>query len=159
MYNKIITILLVSLCLLFISGCTVNSNRVYTICKIDESDEYCYSDNGEFFKVVDGYPIKISSVGLKSLPALTLSPTEGEYKFVKQMPGLYKGTLRSVNCYIFKICNGDTSNLEVKYRDWNNIEVYVYTDDYNARVIFNIRGDVRIYFINSKQEPIEPLYI
>lgn len=151
-------IVLCSLCIL-LSGCTVTSNRIYTVCKEENNTRYCYSNNNEFFiEDADGIR-KITSVGLKSLPALVLNPADGDYKFDKQLPGLYKGTLASVNHYIYKLCEGDLQNIEVTYRDWNNIESYITSKDFKARIIFNICGDVRMYFIDSNGEAMKPLYL
>ncbi len=156
--RKRITLLSLLIAIL-LSGCTVTSNRIYVVCKEDENVKYCYSNTGDFYRLENDKLIPTSSVGLKDLPALVLSPSEGVYKFSVQLPGLYKGTLTSVNHYSYKLCEGDTSRIRVSYRDWNNIEFYVECDTYSARIIFNIRGDVRMYFINEKKEPIEPLYL
>lgn len=152
MIKKFIAILLCILCFC-LTGCIQEANRIYTVCKVDSEFMYCYSNEGKFFRVEeDGALTPISAVRLKELPALVLNPSEGDYKFYYQLPGLYHGTLESVNRYVTAL--GGT--YEVAYRDWNNIETYVTSDNYSVRIIFNISGEVRIYCIDSDGKSIEP---
>lgn len=147
------------LCLVLLCGCTVTSNRIYTVCKVDGDKSYCYNNAGEFFLVSGESFTKISAVGLKELPALSLDLSDGSYTFKEKLPGLYGGTLASVNHYLYRLCDGDVSSVSVSYRDWNNIESFVVNEEFKARVIFNIRGDVRIYFVDNYDNPIAPLYL
>lgn len=141
------------LLLVLFSGCTVEANRIYTVCKVDSDYTYCYNINDEFFRVEpDGKLTHISSVGLKDVPALVLNPSVGDYNFDYVLPGLYKGTLESVNHYV----NTLEGVYRVSYRDWNNLEVYITTANADVRVYFNIRGNVRIYAVDKNGIAIEP---
>lgn len=160
MYRRYI-LTIVCLMLTLCTGCvTVEADRIYTICKTDGTDTYCYNDTGSFyFLSPDGLLVPTSGVGLRNLPALTITPREGEFEFIYQLPGLYDGTLHSVNCYVNKLLTELNGELEVTYRDWNNIELYVKSATVSTRIIYNIKGDVRIYAIDNSNNPITPLYI
>lgn len=127
-----------------LSGCTVTANRIYTVCKYDASYTYCYNDTGEFFIHDEAGLIPVSSVGLKPLPVLHVVPAETEYSFKEVLPGLYNGTLESINGLLYDLIQqGATYN--ISKADWNNLELFITLDEEALRIIYNIRGDVRIY--------------
>lgn len=156
MKRKLLGFLL--LCIL-LSGCTTTSNRIYTVCKEDNGVLYCYNNSGEYYCVTDGSRVRTKGIGMKELPALVLNPKPGSYEFVQQLPGLYKGTLESVNHYVYTLTLGNSSSIDVVYRDWNSLEFYVKSETFNARIIFNIRGDVRMYFVDKDGRSIEPVQL
>ena len=149
--------LLISFACFLLTGCTTESNRIYTVCKVNGDGVYCY--NSEGFYVVSGNSlIGTSSVGLKPYPVLHVTPTSGEFVFEKNLPGCYRGTLQSVNSYLYKlISNGYTYN--VVYSDPNSIEVYAECSEYKLRLLFNIKGTVRIYCLDNSGNSIVPPYI
>lgn len=160
MRMKLSFLLLLTTCLCLLSGCTYTANRVYSICKEDNGVVYCYNSAGEHYKITeDATWLPSSGVGLQDLPALQLIPTEGVYNFTYQLPGLYRGTLESVAHYVNYMIEEDDATYEVTYRDWNNVEAYVYSSTYSVRIIFNIKGDVRIYAIDNSDNSIEPPYL
>lgn len=159
MKTKQLLFLSLTTLLLFLSGCTHEANRIYTICEYGHDGVYCYDINENFYQVYDdGSLIQVSSVGLKAYPALSLTPTAGNYEFENVMPGLYRGTLTSVNHYVSTLCN-DSGYYDVVFADPNNLELYVYTETYNVRIIYNIRGEVRLYAIDKSDNFIEPPYL
>lgn len=148
------------ICTLSLLGCTVESKRIYTVCKVDENGvQYCYDLDGNFYYRPDDKLVKISGVGLHSYPALILAPRSGDYYFEYQLPGKYKGTLRSVNCYVYKLLKDPNAELIYKSRDCYTIDCFITSDVGSTRILFNKSGNVRIYFINNSAIPSKPLYI
>ncbi len=157
--RKILSIVLLGLCLLT-GGCTTTADRIYSVCKVENNQYYCYKNSEEFFLInKNGSVIPTSGVGLKALPALHVIPTEGNYRFDYVMPGLYKGTLDSLEHYIYLLESEYAGEMDITYRDWNSIEGFIYTDEYNIRFNFNKLGDVRIYAKNKYSKTVEPPYI
>lgn len=155
--RKYILLLVVVSCLL--CGCTVEANRVYTVCKASPTDVYCYDSDGNFYYVVNNKPLLVGSAGLQARPALKLSNRSGDFVFEPVLPGLYRGTLTSVSHYVSKLVSELNGEVEIVYADWNNLEIFVYSSEVNTRILFNIKGDVRIYAVDNFQNPILPLYI
>lgn len=147
----------VIMCLL-LTGCTYDANRIYTVCKTDEDETYVYSDDGLFLvncdKLIESYDPNVVRE-----PALQLLTDADSYKFSYEMPGLYKGTLYSVSGYINYMCENDDASYVITYSDPNNLEVFLNTDDYMARVIYNTNGEVRMYFKNKSGFSINPVYV
>ena len=52
MFNKLSLFIVLVLCLT-LTGCTHDANRIYTICKVDDGVKYCYNSDG--FYVAGGY--------------------------------------------------------------------------------------------------------
>lgn len=155
-----LAIIMLIMLALFMSGCTRTSDRIYSVCKIQDGFTYCYNSEGSFY-IIDsrGDIVKTSGVGLKALPALHIVPVAGSYKFTYILPGLYNGTLESVNKYVYKIMTDDSGDVELSYCDWNNVEVYLHTASYSVRIIFNVTGEVRIYAIDSSGNAMKPPYL
>ena len=151
-----LSLLILLICFL-VTGCTIESNRIYTICKMDSGSTYCYNDDG-FYVVSGNSLIETSSVGLKPYPVLHVTPSAGEFVFSKDLPGCYKGTLESVNSYLYKLIS-DGCSYTVTYSDPNNIELYAECPEYKLRLLFNIKGTVRIYCLNNSGNYIMPPYI
>lgn len=154
-----LTLCALLLCALFLSGCTVEADRIYTVCKNDGENVYCYKEDGSFYYYSNGILVPTSGVGLQAYPALHVTPCSGEFSFTYVLPGLYSGTLASVNHYVYKLQQESSSELIIQYQDWNNIDFIVKTDNVSTRIIYNIKGDVRIYAVDNSDNPIEPLYI
>ena len=142
-----------------LTGCTVEADRVYTVCKSSPTGVYCYDSSGNFYYVVDSKPLPVGSAGLQARPALQLSNRSGDFEFESVLPGLYHGTLTSVSHYVSKLVNELDGVIDIVYSDWNNLELYVYSSEVNTRILFNIKGDVRIYAVDNFRNPILPLYI
>lgn len=142
-----------------LTSCTVDANRIYTICKRDNNKVYCYSNDGVFFEVLDdGSLIQTSGVGLNAYPELHLIPKEYGYTFVNVLPGLYSGTLKDVSGYVNKLLiEGYT--YEIVYSDCYNIELYAYSESCNIRILFNKQGEVRIYSVDNSDNYINPPYL
>ncbi len=142
--RKILLLVMLTICV-FLSGCAIESDRIYTVCKIDNGTVYVYDGSGKFYTVLqDGTLQPNINPNLITKPALMLLPKEGDFEFEYVLPGLYKGTLTSVNHYVHKVCT-DLSAIDTVYADPNNLEIFVPAGDISIRILFNIRGDVRIY--------------
>lgn len=157
--RRIHLFLLLILCLMGLTGCTKEANRIYTVCKTDGKDTYCYDDKGEFYFYTDDTLVKTSGVGLQAYPALHVIPSEGDFNFTKELPGKYRGTLTSVNHYAYKLLQDVDSELKIVYQDWNNIEVIITCAKYSTRILYNIQGDIRIYAVDNSNNPMTPAYI
>ena len=146
--------------LLQLCGCTTTANRIYTTCKYDNGVTYCYDDKGNFYKVDEDTDelIKVSSVGLQPYPVLDIMYEPGDYEFTYQMPGLYKGTLESVNHYLYKLMK-DVGSCKIVYQDPNRVELFFNADNYSLRLIYDIDGNVRIYAVDNSGNSIEPPYL
>jgi len=158
MFIKRFMFLLLSTLTIFLSGCTKISDRIYVICKTSSEGTYCYKSETDFYKQVDDDLIKISGIELTAKPALQLIPNSGEYIFTYQLPGLYKGTLESVSAYVDKL-KADGNLLEIVYSDCNDLEIVLTCETSSTRILFNVRGDVRIYAVDNAGKPLEPLFI
>lgn len=158
MKRRGILTLIVILCLL--TGCTVESKRIYAICKVDEDGTiYCYNDDHDFFYIYDGKPVKISGVGLNPYPALMVSPSLGEYTFEYILPGKYSGTLRDVNHYVHELLKDTDASMKYRYRDCYIVDVVVSSSAGITRIVYNKSGNVRIYFTDISGNSTKPLYI
>ena len=155
-YKLILCIIII---MLVCTGCTVEANRIYTKCKIVGDTYYCYNTDNEYYYYNGEMLVPVSGVGLRSLPALHVIPTAGDYVFTKQIPGLYTGTLTSVNHYVHYLITKLDATVEITYQDWNTVDLKVISDTVSTRIIFNIKGDVRIYAIDNSGKSINPLYI
>lgn len=151
-------IILITLLLMSLTGCTIEAERIYVVCKQDSATTYVYDTNNNFYELINGDLVPHSGVALKAYPALTIEPYDCEYNIVPVLPGLYRGTLESLSGYLFKLLK-DNGEFEIVSRDWNNIEIIVKTDEVNTRLIFNISGDIRIYAEDNFHNSIEPLYL
>ena len=151
--------ILTCMCLL-LTGCTVTADRIYTVCKVDKDVIYCYKADGSFYTVSDkGVLESVPAVGLKAYPALSLTPSKGDYDFKYVLPGLYKGTLESVNNYVYKLCDGDNQCITISYADYSLLDVFVKTTKVSTRIIYSINGDVRIYAQDNSKNSEDPLYL
>lgn len=152
--KKLLLPVLLLICLT-LSGCSIEADRIYTVCRIADGVQYVYDGSGNFYTVTESNSLQTNiDPSLISKPALMLMPKEGDYAFEYILPGLYKGTLTSVNHYVYAICT-DLESIQIIYSDANKLEVIVPADDISIRILFNIRGDVRIY---SSDNTI-PLYL
>ncbi len=150
--------LLCILCVLLsvtLTGCTVTADRIYTVCRIDNGIRYVYDGSGNFYTVQDdGSLIPNINPNLIRRPALMFIPSAGEYEIKYILPGCYKATLTSLEHYVYEVCS-DVSAIETVYSDANKLELKVPVNTTSLRIIFNIRGDVRIY----SSDGTIPLYL
>lgn len=155
--KKLLCSILIMLCLT-LTGCAVEADRIYTVCLIDGDTQCVYDGSGKFYTVdADGSLTPNINPKLIRKPALMFLPSEGEYMFTNILPGYYKGTLTSLEHYVYAVCS-DLSIIETVYADPNSLELIVPTENSSLRILFNIRGDVRIYssdgaiplYLNSK---------
>lgn len=137
------------------TGCAVEADRIYTICCIDNGSQFVYDGSGNFYTVAaDGSLTPNINPKLIRKPALMFLPSEGEYELEYVLPGYYKGTLTSLEHYVYAVCS-DIASIEILYADPNSLELIVPVEDISLRILFNIRGDVRIY----SSDGAIPLYL
>ena len=149
------------LCLLLtclITGCVPDANRVYTVCKTDGDLTYLYSDTG-FFTVSNNTIVECPVPNLERKPALKLFGTNTSFTFDYRLPGLYEGTLEDVSSYVNYLVEKDNVSYHVTYSDSENIELFLTCSDYSGRIIYNIHGEVRMYFRNNFDLSISPIYL
>lgn len=143
------------LLLLSLTGCTVEADRVYVVCRKTADTTYVFSGSKEFY-TYDGeqlYPC--IDPNLQPYPALQFNIEDGEYNLAFVLPGLYRGTLTSLEHYVYKVCNGDSSKITVISADWQELELLLTLDNIDMRILYNIHGDIRIYSSNNSA----PLYL
>lgn len=143
-----------------LTGCTVESHRIYNVCKVDKNgDVFCYDTNGNFYKVFNDNVLPISGVGLYAYPTLKILPTDGDYAFDYVLPGNYKGTLVSVNHYVYKLLQQPNAKLVMGDSDCYIVDFRVECEDNTTRIIYNKSGTVRIYCSDNSGNYLDPLYI
>lgn len=160
MHNKLNLLSIFILCSFLLCSCGSTAKRIYTVCKVENGSTFCYNSDGDYYEITeDGKYLPSKGVGLNNKPALDLISSAGDYHFESVLPGLYSGTLESVYHYVDKIVTTDNATVDIPYRDWNNLEIFLYTDKYSVRVIYNIRGEVRLYAVDKSNKFIQPPYI
>lgn len=146
--------------LLLLTGCTVESDRIYNVCKIDsDGTQYCYNDLQEFYVVYNDSVLPISGVGLHPYPTLKLQPSEGTYSFQYELPGKYSGTLKDVNHYVYDLLSDGAASVQVLYSDPYILDFKVIGEKFTTRIIYNKSGSVRIYCETNSGKSRKPLYI
>lgn len=140
-------------------ACTVESNRIYTICAIKEGNTYCYNDDGFFvLNNETGSLLEVNGYGLYKKPVIQLLPTHNkDFKFENSLPGLYVGTLESVSNYVYFLESEYNSTTEIIEADSNSIEILCTSTEMKTRIVYNIRGEVRIYSIDSNGDSTSPI--
>lgn len=147
--KKFVLFILFTLVCISLSGCAVEADRIYTVCRIDNGTRYVYDGSGRFYTVLPDESLQPNiDPNLIAKPALMVTPKEGEFSFEVQLPGLYKGTLADVNHYVYAACT-DTSQLQIIYADAKRLEIVFPSGEDNIRILYNIKGDVRIYSTNN----------
>lgn len=145
--------------LLLLTGCGyVYEDNIYTICLIDKDATYVFNDD-DFFKVVDGNVITADRFIINKEPALLFKPEYGSYDFTEDIPGLYHGTFEQLEHYIMNLIDSDNCSYTIEYSDSEFIEINVHSSTYSGRLSFNIKGEIRMYFINNSGNSISPPYI
>lgn len=152
------TILLFILLIFLLTGCTQEAHRVYTVCKTTEDSVYVYSDDG-LFTYTDGILSECYDINIDKKPALQLFETDKQYDLKYVLPGLYTGTLEDVSSYVDYLCVKDNATYRVVNSDSENIELFIEADSYKCRLLYNIHGEVRIYFKNKSDLSMSPLYL
>ena len=151
--KRYLTVLLLIFFLLTLTGCTVEADRVYTICRKTADSTYVFSGSGDFYTYIDGKVYPCLDPNLQPYPALTFKIEDGEYNITYILPGHYRGTLKSLEHYVNELVSGDFGKVEVIFADWQDLEILVTLDDLNVRILYNIRGDIRIYSSNNCAPP------
>ncbi|MCM1215074.1 MAG: hypothetical protein NC548_11205 [Lachnospiraceae bacterium] len=134
------------ICTLCITGCTVDANRIYTVCKSTESTSYVYNADGEFFMLTNGRLIPCSSNGLQTKPKLILIFDDStDYNLVEEIPSVYSGTKDDCLHYVTRVLTELGGKYAIINVDWKSFEMLISTDDYDIRIIYTSDDKVRIY--------------
>lgn len=147
--RRFILLLLSTVVCLSLAGCAIEADRIYTVCRIDNGTRYVYDGSGNFYTVMPDETLQPNiDPSLINKPVLMVLPKEGEFVFESMLPGFYKGTLESINHYVYAACS-DLSQLQVVYADAKRLEIVFPSGEDNIRILYNIKGDVRIYSTNN----------
>lgn len=153
--------LVLCLCCVFLSGCTYDADRIYTVCKETSDSIYAYNTIGDFV-VKDKNTGSISVVKDSSLiaqPKLLLNLREGNYSFVELLPNSYHCDFDSFNFYVNKCIVDGASTLEINLIDYKSVDLLLTCEEYTVRCYYTNNDIVRLYAINSDGNPITPPYI
>lgn len=154
---KICLLALLTLCL---TGCTVESDRIYTVCKVENNMVYCYNDSGEFFLVNGGKVIPCPGVGLQAKPKLALYlPESTEFNLTKKIPSVYEASLNDTLCYISKVMQETGAVINCPVVDWKSFTAYVKGDTFDMKVIYSNDETVRVYMNDANGNAVVPLYL
>lgn len=158
MYVKKYSIAFLCLVCLLFSGCGRRTGNIYIVCREADNVKYCYNQNNEFFVISeDGKVSQYTQKNLKPYPMIHIEPSEGNYNFTYVLPGLYSGTLESLNNYLGVLSK--ECSFDIKSCDWYSVELYAHSEDYSVRILFNLNGELRIYAINNSDNPISAPYL
>lgn len=149
--RKTIIVLTCAMCIL-LSGCTVEADRVYVVCRIEGETVSCYKSENDFYTVQsDGTLLPSLDPTLRAYPALNFEPKSVDYNLTPDIPGLYHGTLRELEGYVFTLLANEFTDFDVYYTDYRQLELFVYSDTDTYRILYNIVGEIRIYSENNHQ--------
>lgn len=154
-------IILFMLLATLLTGCsTVDANRIYTVCQIENDISIAYNTDFEFVQVLsDGSIHPHSGAGVTAKPVLSVKPKSGEYVIsVTDVPNKYKATLESVEHYIQRLLD-EGSEYEVAFISWRELDVYVHNEEWHCRCLWDIDGNLRVYFVDIYNNTMEPLYL
>lgn len=154
-------ILLILSFTILLSGCSiVEANRIYTICQISNGKSIAYNNSNEFVLIdKDGNIHAHSGVGVTARPVLSFHPSSGEYVITAtSVPSKYFSTLESLEKFVqVLVDNGAT--YDVSYATWSAIDIYVSHQDWKCRCLWDIQGNLFLYFIDNENNPIAPLFL
>lgn len=160
---KRLTLLVLTIFIMLnLTGCTQEASRIYTVCKIDNGNTYCYDYDNNFYIVsAEDKLIKCNEVGLIARPTLSFVPSGTEYKIEStDVPNCYKGTFESLKGYVYTLLNElEETSFEIKQVDSKSIEIFVYSSSVNTRCIYNIYGELRLYCIDENSEACDPIFL
>lgn len=142
-------ILSLSIFTYIVSLFTVEADRIYTVCLYDHGTRYVFDGSGDFYQVGENERL-IPSLNptLQPIPMLQLIPVEYPINLTQELPGLYHGSLRSVQGLVYQLQQVGAT-YEVVYASPTQLEAYVTLPEYQVRVIYNISGEIRIYCSES----------
>lgn len=153
-------ILLLTLLATLLTGCAVESNRIYTVCKRIGDITYCYDDEVNFYRRNNtGEFYSVPAVGLVAKPAMIVHVSDGDYSFVESLPNCYTGTLQSVEHYIFYLIEKDNVQFTTDEVSYSNVNFHLSCAEYSLKIFYTSDGVVRVYAVNSGGLPIDPPYI
>ena len=154
------SILLLALLATLLTGCSiVESDRIYTICQSENGVDIAYNQSMEFVQIKDGKVLPHSGAGVTAKPALTFYPTQGEFVLTPtEVPNKYKGTLESLEHYVGTLLN-EGANYEISFVSWRELDILIHHSEWHCRCLWDIDGNLRLYFIDIYNNPIEPLYL
>lgn len=152
-------ILITCLCFLF-TGCTVTSDRIYTVCRVSGDNVYVYNGNSDFFLYKSGKLISCPRGDLQPKPKLCLDlPEETDFHFVKEMPSVYQASLNDVLRYVSKVMQETSAEVACPEVDWKSFTAYLRNSDFDMKVYYSSDNKVRVYMNDSEGNAVTPLYL
>lgn len=138
---------LVTLCfLVLLTGCTVEADRIYTVCKSTEDTVYVYNAEGEFFTYKNGEVLPCYEPSLQARPKLILEFDDStDFSFDKEMPSVYIGSKEDCLHYVTKLLRERNGKYRLLSVDWKSFEMLVTTSECDVRVLYSNDNRVRIY--------------
>lgn len=143
-----------------LSGCSiVEANRIYTVCQIENGVSIAYNNSMEFVQVKDGVVLPHSGAGVTAKPVLSFYPEEGDYVITPtEIPNRYRATLEALEHYVSKLVSIG-AEYEIAFSSWRELDIYVHYTDWHCRCLWDIDGNLRLYFIDIYNNTMEPLYL
>ena len=144
-----------------LTGCVVEADRIYTVCKDTPTERWVYNANGEFYKFdkTSSEFSKVEPVTLDAKPMLLLDLKPGDYCIVEEVPNKYKCTLEDFNNYINTLVEKDSVDYEVVCSDYKSMELSIKCSNYSMKCFYTNNDYLRLYCIDSDSNPTDPPYI
>lgn len=160
MKNKLRAVFIAAICCLLLCSCTQEADRIYTVCRITESDTYVYNMSGNFYLWRNGNLVKCPAADLQMKPCLTLLFDDiTTYTIEYEMPSCYLGTKTDALHYVTKLLQDDGAMYSLLNVDWRSFEMLVTTNLYDVRVLYSTDDKIRVYAQNKSGEAIVPPYL
>lgn len=159
MKNKLIILCLLICCIL--TGCTVDGDRINTVCKDTPTCTYVYNANGDFYfkdKTTGDFNSAVPG-GLVNKPILLLTPSEGSYTLTEDLPNKYACTFDDFNNYLNYLIVNDNISYTIECVDYKSVELTVCCNTYSMKCFYTNNGFLRLYCVDSAGNPITPPYI
>lgn len=153
-------ILLIAVLSVLLTGCSiVEADRIYTVCQVENGTSIAYNESMEFVQMTDGKIIPHSGAGVTAKPVLSFYPVSGDYIITStDIPNKYTATLESLEHYVYKLLES-ASEYEIAFASWRELDIFIHNPKWHCRCLWDIDGNLRVYFVDIYNNTIEPLYL
>lgn len=157
--KKVVTLITIVLSML-LTGCTVTSDRIYAVCRVDGDNVFVFNGEGEFYKYSNKQLVKYLGADLQAKPKLTVYlPEEPNYNLELEVPTVYRGTKEDALGYIAKVMLEKDAEVLCPKVDWKSFEAFLRYDEANIRVVYTTDNKVRVYAQSVSGNAITPPYL